>query len=66
MVSPVPAIAVIDEGMWNNTLMIFSSDNGGPVRLAENAANNWPLRGGQFLKGWQWLLLGKKCWHNRG
>ena len=27
--------------------MIFSSDNGGPVRLAENAANNWPLRGGQ-------------------
>ena len=28
--------------------MIFSSDNGGPVRLAENAANNWPLRGGKY------------------
>ena len=34
--------------MWDNTLMIFSSDNGGPVRLAENAANNWPLRGGKY------------------
>ena len=35
-------------GMWENTLVIFSSDNGGPVDLAENAANNWPLRGGKY------------------
>lgn len=40
--------ALQKKGMWNNTLMIFSSDNGGPVRLAENAANNWPLRGGKY------------------
>lgn len=28
--------------------MIFSSDNGGPVHLPENAASNWPLRGGKY------------------
>ena len=28
-----------------------SSDNGGPVDLAENAANNWPLRGGATIYG---------------
>jgi len=36
------------KGIWNNTLVIFSSDNGGPVGLAENAANNWPLLGGKY------------------
>jgi len=34
--------------MWTNTLVIMSSDNGGPVDLNENAANNWPLRGGKY------------------
>lgn len=29
------------QGMWENTLFIFSSDNGGPV----DHANNYPLRG---------------------
>ena len=42
------ASALKARGMWDSTLMIFSSDNGGPVRLAENAANNWPLRGGKY------------------
>ena len=28
-------------GLWSKTLIIFSSDNGGPA----DHANNWPLRG---------------------
>merc|ERR550537_2159035 len=36
------------KGMCENTLVVMSSDNGGPVDLAENAANNWPLRGGKY------------------
>merc|ERR1712083_1099589 len=36
------------KGMWDNTLVIMSSDNGGPVDTQENAANNWPLRGGKY------------------
>ena len=30
--------------MWKRTLVVFSSDNGGPIT---QAANNYPLRGGQ-------------------
>jgi len=36
------------KGMWEDTLVVMSSDNGGPVGMAENAANNWPLRGGKY------------------
>jgi arylsulfatase I/J len=36
------------KGMWENTLVVMSSDNGGPVDIEENAANNWPLRGGKY------------------
>ena len=36
------------KGMWDNLFIAFSSDNGGPVDLQENAANNWPLRGGKW------------------
>eukprot|EP01006_Ploeotia_vitrea_P031365 TRINITY_DN63688_c0_g2_i1.p1 TRINITY_DN63688_c0_g2~~TRINITY_DN63688_c0_g2_i1.p1 ORF type:complete len:520 (+),score=55.66 TRINITY_DN63688_c0_g2_i1:23-1582(+) len=32
------------KGMWNNTLMVWSSDNGGPQYWD---ANNYPLRGGK-------------------
>lgn len=35
-------------GLWNNTLMVITSDNGGPVVLEESAATNWPLRGGKY------------------
>jgi arylsulfatase A-like enzyme len=35
-------------GMWEDTLLIFASDNGGPS-LVDGAsfANNFPLRGGK-------------------
>ena len=38
------------KAMWDNTLVVMSSDNGGPVDLAENAANNWPKRGGKVKR----------------
>lgn len=31
-------------GMWERTLLVFASDNGGPIT---QWANNWPLRGGK-------------------
>lgn len=35
-------------GMWDNTFLVFSSDNGGPVYNGGSAgANNFPLRGGK-------------------
>jgi arylsulfatase I/J len=37
-----------DSGMWENTLIMWGSDNGGPVyRNGDSGANNWPLRGGK-------------------
>jgi len=35
------------EGLWNNTLLIFQSDNGADIRLTRSAGNNYPLRGGK-------------------
>lgn len=35
-------------GMWNNTLLVLSADNGGPIyRNGSAGANNYPLRGGK-------------------
>ncbi|CAB9504225.1 Arylsulfatase B [Seminavis robusta] len=35
-------------GMWENTLMVVTSDNGGPIDPQESAATNYPLRGGKY------------------
>ena len=40
--------ALKQTGMWNSSLFIFSSDNGGPVRGDCNCASNYPFRGGKY------------------
>jgi arylsulfatase A-like enzyme len=35
-------------GMWEDTIMIVTSDNGGPVDPRESGATNFPLRGGKY------------------
>lgn len=37
-----------DRGMWDDLLVVFTSDNGGPVQLEESGATNFPLRGGKY------------------
>jgi len=40
--------ALKQNNMWDNTLIIFQSDNGGPTHLDEGtSSNNYPLRGGK-------------------
>jgi len=40
--------ALKSTGLYNDTLIVFSSDNGGPLYVTANA-NNFPLRGGEFI-----------------
>eukprot|EP00051_Salpingoeca_urceolata_P006975 m.92254 g.92254 ORF g.92254 m.92254 type:complete len:519 (-) comp15063_c0_seq2:211-1767(-) len=55
MISAVDSIvgnvtaALKETGMWENTLFLFTSDNGGPAAksVSGSAANNYPLRGGK-------------------
>merc|ERR1719198_2751713 len=41
--------ALKTRGMWNNTLIIMTSDNGGPAgkKSSGHSGNNYPLRGGK-------------------
>ena len=39
--------AVKARGMWADTLLVFTADNGGPI-YSPGSANNHPLRGGKF------------------
>lgn len=39
--------ALLHHGMYNNTLLIFSADNGGPLVTTGMSGNNYPLRGGK-------------------
>lgn len=34
-----------EQGLWENTLMVLSADNGGPIG---GGSNNYPFRGGKF------------------
>jgi arylsulfatase I/J len=38
--------ALRNSGMWEQTLIVVTSDNGGPIS-ANMGGNNWPLRGGK-------------------
>merc|ERR1712232_1168235 len=40
--------ALKSKGMWENTLLVVSSDNGGPAFSDQHAASNFPLRGGKY------------------
>ena len=36
------------KGLWNDTLLVLTSDNGGPTKLVESGSTNFDLRGGKY------------------
>jgi len=38
---------LLEQNLWDNTLLIVQSDNGGSLKLTSAAGNNYPLRGGK-------------------
>ena len=41
--------AIKDAGQWDNTIVFFTSDNGGAI-VVNSVNNNYPLRGAKFSK----------------
>lgn len=41
-----------NKGMWEDTVLVFFSDNGGPVHVHGTGASNYPLRGGK-MSNWE-------------
>ena len=52
------AQALKDAGLWNNTLFVWSSDNGAAVELNTGMKNSYPLRGGYYTN-WRVCLLAR-------
>jgi arylsulfatase I/J len=46
-----------EKGMWDNTIVVFSADNGGPIYYNGSAgANNYPLKGGRWFVSYSLAL----------
>ena len=57
MVGNVTA-ALREKGMWDDLLLVFSTDNGGPIYFNGSAgANNYPLKGGK-MNNWEGGIRG--------
>ena len=39
--------ALQQNGLWDNTILLFTADNGGATGVNSKSGNNWPLRGGK-------------------
>ena len=45
--------ALQESGLLQNSIIVFTTDNGGPAASFDfNAASNWPLRGVSHHAGW--------------
>ena len=45
--------ALQESGLLQNSIIVFTTDNGGPAASFDfNAASNWPLRGVSHNAGW--------------
>eukprot|EP00118_Oscarella_pearsei_P018833 m.195823 g.195823 ORF g.195823 m.195823 type:complete len:516 (+) comp39521_c1_seq2:37-1584(+) len=47
-------------GLWNDSIVIFTTDNGGPDQVDRNVACNWPLKGGKYTL-WEGGVRGAAC-----